>query len=412
MAARIEVSNLSPDPMLREVWRAEHIFRELGRTYRFGVVSDLPALLRSPKHSVGLFACDFPMSAAMQTRFKALEARMLAMQPNPPASDGLLRMSDLVCIETMAHHTRQRAVREEASAARRAELFHTAYVLYRSLLYAMSYDPLTSIAKDLPARMAKRFTVVTPIPDLHLVAPELRRRVAHCFGGMALCALMGYENPMQCFGLASAAVCWEPARPLELVNLFRVHLLLFGRYRLGLVNLVDNGVGYESDRPDEVRARMLRPNWDALMRLPLVCVAFNQQQVLPAVLKHGTAAMLEREREIMGPADWVEVRGVCFVVWNGRFLPSPLCFQSLRLAESINQRVEDRQARRIPVPAANMCTRVVDGRFAERRCAGCAVWQADTDRKLERCSGCMTAYYCGRECQRKDWPAHKLVCGK
>ena len=308
MAARIEVSNLSPDPMLREVWRAEHIFRELGRTYSFGVVSKLPVLLRSPKHSVGLFACDFPMSAAMQARFKTLEARMMAMQPNP--TDGLLRLQDLVCIETMAHHIRQRAVREEAH---RAELFHTAYVLYRSLLYAMSYDPLTSIARDLTVRMAKRFTVVTPMPDLHLVAPELRRRASHCFGGMALCALMGYENPMLCFGLASAAVCWEPARPLELVNLFRVHFLLFGRYTLGLVDLVHNGVGFESDLPEEeVRERMLRPNWDVLRRLPLVCLAFNKQQVLPAVLKHGTPAMLEREREIVGPVEWEEVRVVVF----------------------------------------------------------------------------------------------------
>jgi hypothetical protein len=151
------------------------------------------------------------------------------------------------------------------------------------------------------------------MPDLHLVAPELRRRVAHCFGGMALCALMGYENPMLCFGLASAAVCWEPARPLELVNLFRVHFLLFGRYTLGLVDLVHNGVGFESDLPEEeVRERMLRPNWDVLRRLPLVCLAFNKQQVLPAVLKHGTPAMLEREREIVGPVEWEEVRVVVF----------------------------------------------------------------------------------------------------
>ena len=80
------------------------------------------------------------------------------------------------------------------------------------------------------------------------------------------------------------------------------------------------------------------------------------------------------------------------------------------MAASINQRVEDRQARRIPVPAANMCTRVVDGRFAERQCAWCSVWQVDTEKKLERCSGCKQVYYCCRECQRQDWAAHKLNC--
>lgn len=26
------------------------------------------------------------------------------------------------------------------------------------------------------------------------------------------------------------------------------------------------------------------------------------------------------------------------------------------------------------------------------------------------CSGCQTAYYCSRECQRKDWKSHKKMC--
>ena len=309
MSMKISASNLSPDPMLREVWRAEHIFRELGRTYTFGVVSDLPVLLRSPKHSVGLFACEFPMSGAMQKRFKTLEARLLAMRPG--AVGALLRIEDFLCVETLAHQVRQRAMREEAPALR-TELLDTAYLLYQSVLYAMSYEPLTSIVNNMRARMEKRYTLVTPIPDLHLVVPELRRRVSHCFGGMALCALMGYENPMLCFGLASAAVCWEPARPLELVNLFRIHLLLYGRYNLGLVDLVDDGVGFASDREQEIRQRMLAPNWKSLMVLPHVCLAFNKQQVLPAVLRHGTPSMLDCEREIVGPKEWDEVSGWCF----------------------------------------------------------------------------------------------------
>ena len=28
------------------------------------------------------------------------------------------------------------------------------------------------------------------------------------------------------------------------------------------------------------------------------------------------------------------------------------------------------------------------------------------------CSKCKEVYYCGRDCQKKDWPTHKLVCGK
>ncbi|WVQ94948.1 hypothetical protein IAU59_002038 [Kwoniella sp. CBS 9459] len=31
-------------------------------------------------------------------------------------------------------------------------------------------------------------------------------------------------------------------------------------------------------------------------------------------------------------------------------------------------------------------------------------------RKLNRCSGCKTLYYCSRECQLLDWPAHKPEC--
>jgi hypothetical protein len=29
---------------------------------------------------------------------------------------------------------------------------------------------------------------------------------------------------------------------------------------------------------------------------------------------------------------------------------------------------------------------------------------------LRKCSRCGAAYYCGTECQKEDWPAHKLVC--
>lgn len=31
---------------------------------------------------------------------------------------------------------------------------------------------------------------------------------------------------------------------------------------------------------------------------------------------------------------------------------------------------------------------------------------------LSSCRGCKETRYCGRECQRADWGAHKLVCGK
>jgi len=34
------------------------------------------------------------------------------------------------------------------------------------------------------------------------------------------------------------------------------------------------------------------------------------------------------------------------------------------------------------------------------------------DQALHRCSRCLKATYCSKECQKKDWPVHKLYCGK
>ncbi|KAI0096266.1 hypothetical protein GGR51DRAFT_553626 [Nemania sp. FL0031] len=40
-----------------------------------------------------------------------------------------------------------------------------------------------------------------------------------------------------------------------------------------------------------------------------------------------------------------------------------------------------------------------------RRCTYCEV------KGHYRCSGCMSARYCSRVCQSKDWPIHRLLCG-
>ncbi|KAL1948726.1 hypothetical protein VTO73DRAFT_10532 [Trametes versicolor] len=34
----------------------------------------------------------------------------------------------------------------------------------------------------------------------------------------------------------------------------------------------------------------------------------------------------------------------------------------------------------------------------------------DESAQLDRCSGCRMTRYCGVECQRKDWPRHKVTC--
>ena len=33
-----------------------------------------------------------------------------------------------------------------------------------------------------------------------------------------------------------------------------------------------------------------------------------------------------------------------------------------------------------------------------------------TEGKLLKCAGCEKVFYCGAECQKKDWKEHKPVC--
>lgn len=42
-------------------------------------------------------------------------------------------------------------------------------------------------------------------------------------------------------------------------------------------------------------------------------------------------------------------------------------------------------------------------------CLVCGGGQEDED--LRRCSGCRSAVYCSRKCQRDDWRVHKRECG-
>lgn len=43
------------------------------------------------------------------------------------------------------------------------------------------------------------------------------------------------------------------------------------------------------------------------------------------------------------------------------------------------------------------------------KCLVCGKWRTTTQ-KIEKCSKCLSAYYCGVDCQRLDWPKHRLVC--
>ncbi|KAJ7020060.1 hypothetical protein C8F04DRAFT_311786 [Mycena alexandri] len=43
-------------------------------------------------------------------------------------------------------------------------------------------------------------------------------------------------------------------------------------------------------------------------------------------------------------------------------------------------------------------------------CAGCHAVVADRS-VLRKCARCQNVWYCSRECQKKDWPSHKKICG-
>ena len=44
------------------------------------------------------------------------------------------------------------------------------------------------------------------------------------------------------------------------------------------------------------------------------------------------------------------------------------------------------------------------------KCLGCQ--RQVPKSQLKKCTGCGVAEYCGRECQREDWKAHKTTCGR
>jgi MYND finger len=50
--------------------------------------------------------------------------------------------------------------------------------------------------------------------------------------------------------------------------------------------------------------------------------------------------------------------------------------------------------------------------FQGNQCAFCLVKDADSEVDLMRCGACKQTFYCSREHQRKDWPAHKVLCKK
>jgi hypothetical protein len=51
------------------------------------------------------------------------------------------------------------------------------------------------------------------------------------------------------------------------------------------------------------------------------------------------------------------------------------------------------------------------GRRRAWTCAGCGITAEESEKgKLQECTGCRSVRYCGKACQKMDWPTHKPTC--
>jgi len=273
-----------------EIRKAEHIFDELGRKYDFMISekSKLPVLVIAPPGSTGLFTPCITWNKEVENMYL-----QLLELPEPP-------VHEIHNAEIVAHTLRGSAL-HKADASRRTELFERAYALYRSILLQCSHSSLTAMLND-EAKMHTTIRVFSPVPDLHKVPVVVRRLISHCLGGMALCALMGKNNPILFFGLTSMATGWEPHHPLELVNFLRLNLLLTGMFHLGLVQIKGDGE-FAVMSEKEVDKLTKTP----LMSIPAVYKDMNKKLVLPMILRHGSKAMLEHEKELIPTNEWDKV---------------------------------------------------------------------------------------------------------
>ena len=188
----------------------QHIRQCLGifgaSEFRFGLCAgtNLPYLLSAPVDipERSPFVCVFgdPLAKDLSAANQIFER----IQQRPD-----LDMTQALALETMAHFFRCSGCVEPDQAKRRACL-ERAQLLYTKLLKACGHSSMDSMLSD--ESFKTRLAIVTPVPDLAMISADGRRRIAHCFAGLALCALFLERSPIYFCSLVSAALAWDYSR--------------------------------------------------------------------------------------------------------------------------------------------------------------------------------------------------------
>ena len=221
----------SADPVMVEVFKCWHIFRSLGSEYGFVIcqASNLPLMVQAPLRimTTSPFVCFFGNPMTKSLNYATITVERLQKSKQREA----LSLDELLSVETVAHFFRHSAILETDADERRA-LFKKAMVLYKTALYECKLKPVRRLLGS--ARLSERFEL-QPVPGVAKVDTEVRRRISHCFAGMAVCTLMADGFITDFMPLAAASIVWD-AKPLEMANVLRTHLLLTSAPVIAMLN--------------------------------------------------------------------------------------------------------------------------------------------------------------------------------
>lgn len=364
----------SSDPYKLDIYNSAHVFRSLGVTFRFGVVSAsrFPIILEAPldipaaSGYVCFFGCAWSKNLThCRNAFVKIQDRVLSIKDVPARHDEF-DIHQLLSSESVGHEARCLAC-FEADPVKRVQLLERAYCIYEGVVMAFCHSSVNSVLQTISNGSTKAH-LFQPFAEMETFTPDGRRLISHSFAGMAICSLMVGGTLAKYVSLASAAVCWEARRPLELACVLRMMPLLMSQADF----VVNPGANFTA----------LMSMIDSVRSVSGMFNTVTDKVLLPLMLRLGRRDLFDYELLCMLP----ERRAAC---------------------ESFAVAVEQR---RVFVPASlkTVRTHVVNGKIIERVCAACSVWTG----KHMRCSGCGMVYYCGKPCQLAHWKEHKSACVK